>query len=247
MPSSDVTVPTSDGECAASLHVPAGDGPWPAVILYPDAGGVRQTFVDMGARLSTLGYVVLVPDIYYRSGGYEPFDMNTVFTDPDERSRLGALVMGLPPELARRDAESFHAYLTALDEVGDGPIGTTGYCFGGYLSLTAATHLGAKVGAAASFHGGRLAMEDDPDSPSLGAANVSATIYVGAARDDGSFDAAQAERLDAAYRDAGVAHTIETYDALHGFAVPDNPTYDEAAAEQHWSAMATLYADALGA
>ena len=36
-----------------------------------------------------------------------------------------------------------------------------------------------------------------------------------------------------------------TYPAAHGFAVPDNPTYDEAAATRHWQAMEALYASAL--
>lgn len=247
MPSTDVTVTTPDGACAASFHVPSGDGPWPAAILYPDAGGFRPTFAEMGERLSAFGYVVLVPDIYYRSGGYEPFSMATVFTDPDERQRLGELVAALPAEKYLIDAAAFVDFLAERHEVADGPIGTTGYCMGGRISLHVAGHLGDPVGAAASFHGGRLAVEDDPDSPHLVASGVQATVYVGAARDDGSFDEDQAKRLDAAYTDAGVAHTIETYDALHGFAVPDNPTFDEAAAERHWSTLQQLFDDSLGA
>ncbi len=91
----DVTVPTPDGAADASLHTPAGPGPWPAVIMYPDAGGTRDVFRQMGDRLATDGYAVLVPDIYYRAGGYEPFSMATVFSDPDERQRLGALAGSL--------------------------------------------------------------------------------------------------------------------------------------------------------
>ena len=67
----DVTVSAPDGECPASLHLPEGKGPWPAVILYPDAGGVRETFRAMADRLSGLGYAVLLPDVYYRAGGFE--------------------------------------------------------------------------------------------------------------------------------------------------------------------------------
>jgi carboxymethylenebutenolidase len=117
---------------------------------------------------------------------------------------------------------------------------------GGRISLVVAGRLGGRVGAAASFHGGRLAVEDDPDSPHHLAAGVRAVVYVGAAENDASFDEGQAARLREAYGAARVEHTIETYAAAHGFAVPDNPTYDEAAAERHWKAMATLYASALG-
>ncbi|SIL88252.1 Probable dienelactone hydrolase [Mycobacteroides abscessus subsp. bolletii] len=46
--------------------------------------------------------------------------------------------------------------------------------------------------------------------------------------------------------DAGVRHTIETYPAKHGFAVTDNPTYDEGAAQRHWKALEDLYGATLG-
>ena len=70
---------------------PAGAGPWPAVIMFPDAGGVRDTFHAMAQRLADLGYAVLLPNIYYRAGAYEPFDLTTVFTVPEERERLMSL------------------------------------------------------------------------------------------------------------------------------------------------------------
>ena len=196
MPDLDVDVPTPDGAAGSSLHVPDGSGPWPAVIMYPDAGGTRGVFREMGGRLARDGFVVLVPDIYYRAGGYEPFSMATVFTDPDERQRLGALAGSLTPERVAGDAGAFADFLQARPEVADGPIGTTGYCLGGRLSLTVAGLLGARVGAAASFHGGRLAVEDDPASPHHLAGDVRAVVYVGGAENDASFDDEQAERLE---------------------------------------------------
>ena len=45
---------------------------------------------------------------------------------------------------------------------------------------------------------------------------------------------------------AGVTHTLVTYPAAHGFAVPDNPTFDADVAEPHWQALEALYASALG-
>jgi carboxymethylenebutenolidase len=242
----DVEVPMPDGAVAgATLHTPEGPGPWPAVIMYPDAGGARDVFRRMGDRLAGEGYVVLVPDVYWRSGGYEPFSMATVFTDPDERRRLGRLAGSLTAAVVTQDADAFATFLDGRPEVRAGALGTTGYCMGGRISLTVAGRLGDRIGAAASFHGGRLAVEEDPDSPHHLAAEVRAVVYVGAAENDASFDADQAARLHEAYRTAGVDHVIDTYAAAHGFAVPDNPTYDEAAAERHWKAMTTLYASAL--
>jgi carboxymethylenebutenolidase len=74
---------------------------------------------------------------------------------------------------------------------------------------------------------------------------MKATVYVAGAEDDASFDAEQFERLSTALSDAGLSHTLVTYPAAHGFAVPDNPTYDEAAAARHWAALEELYASAL--
>ena len=84
----DVQIPAPDGRSPGTLHVPDGDGPWPGVLMFPDAGGVRETFGQMGDRLAGLGYVVLVPDIYYRAGEWTPFDVATLFTDPAERARM---------------------------------------------------------------------------------------------------------------------------------------------------------------
>jgi carboxymethylenebutenolidase len=245
MPMIDVEVPTQDGAAGASLHVPEGAGPWPGVIMYPDAGGTRGVFREMGDRLAGEGYVVLVPDVYYRAGGYEPFSMDTAFSDPDERKRLGALAGSLTAPRVADDAAAFADFLDGRPEVATGAIGTTGYCMGGRISLMVAGKLGERIGAAASFHGGRLAIEDDPDSPHHRAGDVRAVVYVGGAENDASFDDEQAARLHEAYLAAGVDHTIDHYAAAHGFAVPDNPTYDEAAGERHWKAMSALYASTL--
>ena len=106
----------------------------------------------------------------------------------------------------------------------------------------AAGVLGGRIAAAASFHGGNIAKEDDPDSPHHKADAIKATVYVAGAIEDQSFPEEQKDRLEKALSDAGVAHTIETYPAHHGFAVPDNASYDEAAAERHWQAMDDLFA-----
>jgi carboxymethylenebutenolidase len=133
----------------------------------------------------------------------------------------------------------------SLPETAGDAVGTTGYCMGGRLSLLVAGHLGPRVAAAASFHGGNLASADDPDSPHLLAGTIAATVYVGGASDDASFPAEQRDRLEHALSNSGVKHTIETYPAAHGFAVPDNPTYDPASAQRHWDAMSNLFSASL--
>jgi len=247
MPRLDVQIPAPDGHSPGTLHIPDETGPWPGVLVFPDAGGVRETFGQMGNRLAGLGYVALVPDIYYRAGEWIPFDVATLFTDPQERARMSGLVSSLTNDAIVADARAYADFLLARPEVSGSAIGTSGYCLGGRMSLVAAGGLGRTVAAAASFHGGRLAVADDPSSPHLAADRIAAAVYVAGAIEDGSFTTEQAGLLDSALAGAGVEHTVEFYPAHHGFAVPDNPTYDAEAAARHWEALGRLYRDHLGA
>jgi carboxymethylenebutenolidase len=241
MPCLDVQIPAPDGRSNGTLHVPDGEGPWPGVLVLPDAGGARRTFRQMGDRLASMGYVALIPDIYYRAGEWEPFDVATLFTDKQERARLTGLVGVLTNDRIIADSGAYSDFLLARPEVGGAAIGVTGYCLGGRMSLIAASGLDRKIAAAASFHGGRLAVAGDPSSPHLVAGRITATVYVAGARDDGSFTTKQAELLESALTGAGVDHTLEFYSARHGFAVPDNPTYDAEANARHWEALRQLY------
>ncbi|UNB50277.1 dienelactone hydrolase family protein [Mycolicibacterium sp. YH-1] len=245
MPTMTDTITTTDGSCPVTVATPEGDGPWPGVVMYPDAGGARQTFTEMAQRLSDLGYVVLVPDVYYRDPGWAPFEMTTVFSDAGERTRLFGMISKVTPEIMAADAAAFFDYLQGRPDVSGTAFGTTGYCMGGRTSLVVAGRVPARVAAAMSFHGGGLA-SDDAGSPHLLADVIRATVYVGGAKDDASFTPEQAETLDKALTAAGVEHTIEIYDAGHGFAVPDNGPFDEAAAERHWQAMQRVFGASLG-
>ena len=241
MPTITDTIHTPDGDCPVTLAIPDGSGPWPAVVMYPDAGGARPVFTEMASRLAGYGYAVLVPDVYYRDPGWAPFDMADVFADAAERKRLFGMIAKVTPEIMATDASAFFDYLTGRPEVRGATFGACGYCMGGRTSLVVAGRLPDRLAAAMSFHGGGLAA-DDPGSPHLLAERMRAAVYVGAAENDQSFTTENAETLDAALTAAGVAHVIEFYPAAHGFAVPDNAPYDEAAAERHWTAMQDFFA-----
>ena len=240
MPTITDVITTSDGSCPVTLALPEGEGPWPGVVMYPDAGGARPAFTEMAQRLAGYGYAVLVPDVYYRDPGWAPFDMASVFGDAAERARLFGMISKVTPDIMATDAAAFFDYLAGRPEVRGGSFGTTGYCMGGRTSLVVAGRVPERVAAAMSFHGGGLAA-DDPGSPHLLADKMRAAVYVGAAENDASFTPEQAETLDGALTAAGVEHTIEFYAAAHGFAVPDNAPYDQAAAERHWAAMREVF------
>ena len=245
MPRTDVEIPAPDGVATGWLYVPDGDGPWPGVLVFPDAGGPRETFTEIGERMAGLGYVALVPDVYYREGDYAPFDLKTTFSDEKERNRLFGLMFTLTNERVIADASDYADFLLARPEVRGTAIGAQGYCMGGRLTLVAAGGIGDKMAAAASFHAAMVAVPDDPSSPHLAADKIRAAVYVAGATEDDGFTAEHAALLDSALASAGVPHTVEIWPGHHGFAVADQAVYDAALEERHWDALSTLYAEQL--
>jgi carboxymethylenebutenolidase len=244
MPSISASVTTPDGTCPVTLHTPNGTGPWAGVVMFPDAGGYRDTFQEMAARLAGFGYAVLLPDVYYREGDWEPFEMQTVFNDQGQRNRLFRMIGSLTADRIVGDANALFDFLASRPEVKGDAFGVCGYCMGGRISMLLAGRIADRVAAVGAFHAGGI-VTDGEDSPHLLADNVKATVYVGGAQNDASFTAEHAETLGKALTAAGVDHTIEIYPAAHGYAVPDNAPYDEDAAERHWLALRQLFDIAL--
>ena len=235
-----VEIKTRDGLCPSYVFRPTGRGPWPAVLVYMDGIGIRPAMLELGERLATHGYVVLLPDLYYRSGPYQPMNARTVFADPAERKVLTEKFMSLATaDNLMSDTAAFLGFLAAEPDARPGVIATTGYCLGGRMSFIAAGTYPDRIAAAAAYHPSRLAT-DAPDSPHLLAPRIEARVYVGGASDDASFPVDMQRRLDDALTAAGVDHVVETYPARHGWVFRDTPAYDAAAAERHWQTLVTL-------
>jgi len=242
---SKIEIKTKEGICPAYVYRPAGKGPWPAVLVFMDGLGIRPAMLEVGERLAGNGYFVLLPDLYYRSGPYEPMNAATVLTDPEQRKVLMEKFFArATPAGIMSDTAAFLDYLAAQPDVKRGKIGTTGYCMGGLMSLTAAGTYPDRIAAAASYHGGQLAT-DKPDSPHLLAPKIEARVYVAGAIEDQSFPDDMKARLEEALTSAGVDHAVETYQARHGFVLRDTPVFDAAAAERHWQTLVALFRDRL--
>src|SRR5690348_14969072 len=239
-----IEIKTRDGLCRSYVYRPDGVGPWPAVLLYMDGLAIRPAMLEVGERLATHGYFVLLPDLFYRSGPYEPMDAKAVIaslSDPEKRKTfIEKYFVPASPDNVMSDTQAFLEYLGAQRDVRPGGIGTTGYCMGGLMSLTAAGTYPDRIVAAASYHGGRLAT-DAPDSPHRLAPRMKARVYVAGAIEDQSFTDDMKARLEQALSDAGVDHRIETYPAKHGWVLRDTPVYDAAGAERHWKTLFALF------
>lgn len=235
-------IKTRDGEAPASIYQPRdGKGPWPGVLVYMDGRGIRPALFELAQRVANAGYFVLLPDLFYRAGAYEA-PTGEAFSDPEFRKRWqGTYIASASKANVRSDTEAFLEFFAARPEVSSLAIGTTGYCMGGGLSLSAAGYFPDRVIAAASYHGGNLANEA-ADSPHLLAPRIRARVYVAGAVEDPSFPEEQKQRLVEALQAAKVEHGVETYPgARHGWVPTDSPVYDRAASERHYQTLIELF------
>lgn len=87
-----VAIDTADGSCPAHVIIPQGAGPWPAVIIYMDALGMRPVLVEIAERLAQNGYLALLPDLFYRAGAYRVPTPKEVFAGGDAMTIIGPLM-----------------------------------------------------------------------------------------------------------------------------------------------------------
>ena len=240
-----VQVQAPAGPADVLIARPRSDGPLPAVLVYTDAYGIRPAVHAHARRLASHGYLVATPNVFYRHGPPPVIPDIEQLIGSEDRAKLfealRPLMAALTPDAAVDDARAWLGYLAGRPDVRDGPIGTVGYCMGGRLSLRTAGAFPDAVAAAASFHGGNLATDDD-DSPHHTAVRASAELYIGHADNDRSMDPEQMGRLTRALADAHIRHTAELYvGAGHGWTQTDTPVYDEPSAERHWMRMLDLF------
>jgi carboxymethylenebutenolidase len=248
MAEEQILLATPDGRFDAYLHTPdAGGGPWPLVVMYMDAFGIRPALAQMAERLAAHGYAVALPNLYYRHGAFPPFDPKAVAAGGEERDRFRSMIASINDTTVMGDtARLLDRLASDTAAVRPGPMAAVGYCMGGGFALSAAGTFPDRVVAAASFHGGSLATAR-PDSPHLLAPKMRASIYVGVAGIDPTFDDAQRARLQAALDEARVTYVLEVYEgAKHGFAVTRHLAFDPDASERHWTVLVKLLHDTLG-
>jgi carboxymethylenebutenolidase len=233
----NVDVSTPDGSADAYLVRPDGDGPFPGVVVYQDAFGLRPRLAEMVDRIAARGYAVLAPNLLYRGGRAPQFDLAGL-ADPERRGAVLAQVMPLVHDLddaaITRDAGAYLDFFAAQDGVAPGPVVIVGYCMGGMNALRTAEAHPDRVAGVASFHGGRI-VTDRPDSPHLRVGAVAGELYFAHADNDHSMTAEQIATLEAALDAAGVRYRSEVYaGAAHGFTMADTAAYSEAGEKRHW-------------
>jgi carboxymethylenebutenolidase len=237
----EIAIPTKAGEVDSFICHPERGGPWPAIIFYMDAPGMREELRDMARRLATVGYYVLLPNLYYRHGPGTVLDASALTTDSPERKRMFELMDSLTNAMLIEDTEALLAFLDRQPAARPGRIGCVGYCMSGPFAFTAAGTFPERIAAAASIYGVKL-LTDAPDSPHLLAPRIKGEIYFGCAETDPWAPLPMVEDLRAKLDEAGIDFEVEIYpDAAHGFAFPQRAAYRKAAAERHWERLFALF------
>lgn len=240
-----IEIPAAAGPAEALVVRPStGAGPFPGVILYMDAFGLRPRIEEMAQRIADWGYVVLAPNVFYREGTAAELAPKVDMTTPEGRSAAGKAafprVGRLTTDKALPDIDAWVKALAALDGVAAGPIGTFGYCMGARLAIRTATSHPEVVAACGGFHGGGLAT-DDADSPHLGLSAAKAQFVFGHADHDQSMDRDAVARLGEALRAAGLTASNEVYEgAPHGYTMADTSMFHAEATERHFSELRAL-------
>ena len=248
MQTTAVQIPTADGTADAYLVKPDGDGPFPGVLMFMDAFGLRPRLAEMAERIAERGYAVLVPNLLYRSAR-PPLVSVEELTDAEKRGaafgRLMPMMKLLTPARVGADTDSYLDFLAARPGVAAGPVLAVGYCMGGRNALRAMEERPDRIKALASFHAGGI-VTDEPDSAHLAVGRIAGEVYFGFADHDRSMSAEQIKTFEAALADAGVTYTSEVYEgAPHGFTMSDTAMYDAAAEQRHWVNLFALLDRAL--
>ena len=238
----ELDIQTADGAMNTFVTHPEEGGPHPVVLFYMDAPGKRGELHDMARRLGSVGYCVVLPNLYYRRD--RDFKLGT---GDDARRIMFEHMNSLDRAKILTDTAAMLQFAAGEKAARTDKIGVVGYCMSGPFVFWAAAEHPNRVAAAASFHGVRLCT-DSPASPHRFADKIKGELYVGCAQTDSYAPPEMIEALDAHLRTTPVRYRIETYpETQHGFVFPKREgMYQKAGAERHWERLIALFRRNLG-
>lgn len=207
------------------LVTPAGDGPFPGVIVIHEWWGLNDQVKEEAHKLAAEGYLALAVDLY----------RGRLAASSDEAHELSR---GLPEDRARRDLQAAFEFLAARSDVRPDRIGSLGWCMGGGYSLQLA--LEEPRLAAAVIYYGRLATEESALS------RLRAPLLGLFGEEDGGIPARSVRAFEAALEKLGKPAQIHLYPgAGHAFANATRPSYRQQAAEDAWKKTLAFLAENL--
>ena len=203
------------------LAQPAGQGPWPAVLVIHENRGLNPYIEDVARRAAVEGFVALAPDGLTPGGGYPG-------NDDDGR----AMQAKLDQAKLRADMLNGAKFLKA-HKLSNGKLGATGFCWGGGTTNYLAAAMGPDLQAAAPFYGAA--------AETSAVAKIKAPILAHLAENDPRINEMY-PTYEQALKKAGVRHEIHVYPGTqHGFHNNSTPRYQEAAAKLAWERTVAFF------
>src|SRR5258706_6348261 len=144
----EVEIKTRDGEMNAFVTHPEEGGPFPAVFFYMDAPGKREELHDMARRIASVGYYVVLPNLYYRTVR----EFALLNRDEAGMKRMFELMSSLTNTKVGEDTEAMFAYVDRQPQVRRGPGGGGGYCISRALPCACAAQGSQRGGASAQTY-----------------------------------------------------------------------------------------------
>jgi len=228
---------TPDGAMNTFVTHPEEGGSFPVVLFYMDAPGKREELHDMARRIGTVGYYVVLPNLYYRE------TREFVFERTDEgMKKMFDTARHLSIDLIMRDTQAMLDFVDAEKAADADRLGAVGYCMSGPFTFAAASRFPDRVRCAASIYGANLMTKRD-DSPHLRADQIRGEMYFACAEIDHYAPKETIDALDAHLKQCDINYRLEWYPgAEHGFAFPDRgEIYHKASAERHWERLFALF------
>jgi carboxymethylenebutenolidase len=238
----DERITTSEGAMTTFIAHPDQGGPFPVVLVYMDALGLRDELRSIGRRIADEGYYVAVPDIYYRFGEAITFDAAKL-RDPqsDEMQRMSGYVQRIDDRAVMADTRAILDQLENASAASSGPKGCVGFCLGGRLVVRAMATFPDVLAAGAAFHPSHI-VSDSPDSAHLRIGEIRGELYVGLGGAD-QFQPPQAfEPARAELERHAIPYVAEVHEgADHGYMIPGAPAYHDQACERSWERTFDLF------
>ena len=243
----EIMISTRHGNMPTFYAHPEGEGPFPGIILFMDAPGIREELRNHARRIARNGYFCVLPDMYYRVGIVR-FDLKQ--RDAAMSRVIEAARRSTNDDLVREDTASLLEFFDTQDKVQPGPVGTIGHCAGGRYIVTTARAFPDRIVAAAGLYAVELVM-DDKDSPHLHLDGIAAELYFGFGAEDGSTPPAYCHELGEALDKTGIKNKIDVFpNAGHGYTFVERfrrdatnmNVYAHKPAEESWRNILALWA-----
>lgn len=233
---------------------PEEGGPFAPVILYMDIWGIRGELREIARRIATVGYAAVLPDFYYRQGDNvhtEIYADNGRMVslhrmDEEGERRVQGPRKKLTGQMVMDDTAALLELIDCDAAMKPGPVGSIGWCMGGWMVLSAAGNFPHRLQAGASLHGTRL-ISEKPDSPHLMVDKFRGELYCGFGELDHLTPPAMATELGALLEGCEVQYRSHIHAAVeHGYALPDRDIFDAPAAARDWEQIFAMWRRVLG-